>query len=69
MTATESCFAFNGAHQRSKAVELMNGENPPYCRGEFKTVIKRQLHTTHVGAVGWEPHSSSAMACAGKVDH
>ena len=22
-----------------------------------KQSIKRQLHTTHVGAVGWEPHS------------
>ena len=34
-----------------------------------KQSIKRQLHTTHVGAVGWEPHSSSTMTCAGKVDH
>ena len=34
-----------------------------------KQSIKRQLHTTHVGAVGWEPHSSSTMTCAGKMDH
>ena len=34
-----------------------------------KRSIKRQLHTTHVGAVGWEPHSSSTTTCAGKVDH
>ena len=34
-----------------------------------KQSIKRQLHTTHVGAVGREPHSSSTMTCAGKADH
>ena len=34
-----------------------------------KQSIKCQLHTTHVGAVGWEPHSSSTTTCAGKVDH
>ena len=34
-----------------------------------KQSIKCQLHTTHVGAVGWEPHSSSTMACVGKADH
>ena len=26
-------------------------------------------YTTQVGAVGWEPHSSSTTTCAGKVDH
>ena len=31
--------------------------------------IKRQLHTTHVGAVGWESHGSSPTRCAGKTDH
>ena len=34
-----------------------------------KQSIKRQLFTTHVGDVGWEPHSSSTTTCAGKVDH
>ena len=34
-----------------------------------KQSIKCQLHTTHVGAVGWEPNSSSTTTCAGKVDH
>ena len=46
----------------------MNGE----MNGEVsaKQSIKRQLHTTHVEAVGWEPHSSSTTTCAGKVvDH
>ena len=34
-----------------------------------KQSIRRQLYTTHVGAVGWELHSSSTMTCMGKVDH
>ena len=34
-----------------------------------KQSIKRQLYTTHVGAVGWAPHSSSTTTCVGKVDH
>ena len=34
-----------------------------------KQSIKRRLHTTHVGAIGWQPHSSSTITCAGKVDH
>ena len=34
-----------------------------------KQSIKRQLYATHVGAVGWELHSSSTTKCTGKVDH
>ena len=30
--------------------------------------FERQLHTTHVGASGWELHGSSPTARAGKVD-
>jgi len=30
--------------------------------------FKRQLHTAHVRAVGWEPHSGSNATCAEKVD-
>ena len=33
-----------------------------------KRPFKRLLHTTHVGAGGWEPHGSSPTVCAGKVD-
>ena len=44
--------------------------NPSYktlsCRGES---FKSQFHTTHVGAVGWEPYGSSPTTCAGKADH
>ena len=29
---------------------------------------KRQLHTTHAGAAGWEPRGSSPTTCAGKAD-
>ena len=48
-----------------KAVGLMDGENrllkkPEVCA---KRSIKRQLHTTHVGAVRWEPQSSSTTTC------
>ena len=33
-----------------------------------KQPFKHQLHTTLVGAGGWEPHGSSPTACVGKVD-
>ena len=33
-----------------------------------KYPFKRQLHSTYVVAVGWEPHGSSPTACTGKVD-
>ena len=36
------------------------------CRGES---FNCQLHTTHVGAVGWKPHGSSPTTCTGKADH
>ena len=61
-----TCIALIGAHKRGKAVVLMNGENPR-LNNTFTTTevsakqsIKRQLHTTHVGAFGWEPHRSSS---------
>ena len=45
-------------------------ENPLlHVEGSAKQSIKCQLHTTHVGAVGWEPHGSSPTTCAGKADH
>ena len=70
VAATDSFFALIGAHQRCTAVGLMSGENAfqkPLTAE--KQSIKRQLYTTHEGAVGWEVHSSSTMMCAGKVDH
>ena len=70
MAATDSFFALIGAHQHGTAVGLMSGENAfqkPLTAE--KQSIKRQLYTTHEGAVGWEVHSSSTMMCAGKVDH
>ena len=54
---------------------VMNGENPRLMQKPLTAVvrakqsIKRQLHTTHVGAVGWEPHRSSPTRCAEKTDH
>ena len=65
VAATDTCFALT--LQSGKAVGLMNGENPRLINLLLST--KRQLHTTYVGAVGWEPHSSSTPTCAGKVDH
>ena len=68
-----SYFALIGARQRGKAVGLINGENPrlknpvrPRC---VQSSLSSKLHIAHVGAVGWEPHSSSTTTCAGKVDH
>jgi len=70
VAAMDGCFTLTGAHQQGKAIESMNRENPclktVYCR---YCVVKHQLHTKHVAAVGWEPHDSSPMTCAGKVDH
>ena len=44
VTATDSCFVLTGAHQRGKAVGLMNGENrvsnTPCCRGGCKAVYQ-----------------------------
>ena len=34
-----------------------------------KQSIRRHLYTTLVGAVVWEPHSSSTTTCAGKIDY
>ena len=56
MTAMDSNFALIGAHQHGIAVGFMNGEN------------SRQLHTIHVGAVGWELQGTSLTTCAGKAD-
>ena len=74
VAVTDSCFALIGAHQRGKAVELLNQENPRLINPvttemSAKQSIKRQLHTTQVGTVGWEPHSSSTTTCAGRLDH
>ena len=33
-----------------------------------KYFFKRQLHTTHVGAVRWEPPGNFPTACAGKEE-
>ena len=44
-------------------------QKPLTAEVSAKQSIKRQLHTIHMGAVGWEPHSSSTTTCVGKVDH
>ena len=40
-----------------------------HSHGTSEILYYRQLHTTHMGAVGWEPHCSSPTACVGKADH
>ena len=47
----------------------MNWENLPTTEASAKHSFKRQLHPTHVGAFGWEPHGSSTTTCAAKADH
>ena len=58
----DSCFSLTGAHQRR-----VNERGKSPCikdlllpRWVQSTLCKRQLHTTHVGAVGWELQGSSA---------
>ena len=53
-------FPLTGAHQHGKPSVSDRGKPGPFnC----------QLHTTHVGVVGWEPHGSSPTTCARKADH
>ena len=40
-----------------------------HSHGTSEILYYRQLHTTHMRAVGWEPHGSSTTACVGKADH
>ena len=71
VATTDSCFALIGPHEHGKAVGLINERFSKTLTAEVnaKQSIKRQLHTTHLGVVGWEPHSSSTTTCEGKVDH
>ena len=54
----DSCFALIGTHQHGVAVGSMIGKIPvygrPFIAGACKHSFKRQLHTTHVGTIGWE---------------
>ena len=56
-SVADSCFTLIGVQQYGKAVGFMKREKPrlkKYLTAEVsaKQSIKRQLHTTHVGAVG-----------------
>ena len=42
-------------------------QKAPTAVVSVKLSMKRQLHTTHLGTVGWEPHRSSPTRCAGIV--
>ena len=55
----------NGGIERG----VPTSQKTPTAVVSAKQSFKRQLHTTHVGAVGWESHGSSPTRCAGKTDH
>ena len=42
-------------------------QRPFTAEASAKHSRKRQLHATHVGAVGWELHRTSPTTCAGKA--
>ena len=69
----DSCFGLVRPHQHGIAVGQQIGLKAP-CTLPFTAKVgakhrfKRQFHTTHMGAGGWEPLGSSPKACAGKVD-
>ena len=71
MATTDSFFALIGAHPVWHSRWVNERGKPAFQKPltAEKQSIKHQLYATHVGAVGWEPHSSSTMTCAGKVDH
>ena len=71
MATTDSFFALIGAHPVWHSRWVNERGKPAFQKPltAEKQSIKRQLYTTHVGAVGWELHSSSTTTRAGKVDH
>ena len=71
MATKDSFFALIGAHPAWHSRWVNERGKPAFQKPltAEKQSIKCQLYTTHVGAVGWEPHSSSTTTCTGKVDH
>ena len=68
VAANDSCFGL-ALHSRRAEIGLKALCSLPFTADAgAKHLFKRQLHTTHVGAGGLEPHGSSPTACAGKVD-
>ena len=72
VSAMDSCFGLVRPHQHDIAIWHRTTRRPCYApftaEMGVKHPFKRQLHSTHVVAVGWEPHGSSSTACTGKVD-
>ena len=56
-----SYWGLSAWHGRRTSVRQSRLPSARHC-------FKRQLHTTQEGAVGWELHGSSPMACTGKAD-
>ena len=58
LAAMDSCFGLVIPHQQGSAVGAKSGGQPAYHRpftteAGVKHSFKRQLHSTHVVAVGW----------------
>ena len=62
VAAINSCFALSAWHVTVR--HCIQG--PPSTLASLMQSFKHQLHTTHVGAVGWEPLGSSTTGCTGK---
>ena len=65
--AVDSCLAFIGIHQHERGKPV--SQRPSTAEANTKHSFMSQLHTTHVGTVGWEPQCSFPTTCAGKADH
>ena len=69
----DSCFGLVRPYQHGIAVGQQIGLKA-LCTLPFTAEVgakhhfKRQLHSTHEGAGGWEPHGGSPTAYAGKRD-
>lgn len=67
VAAMNSCFAVLAWH-----ISVRPLYNKHHIQGPPPTVVslmqsfKHQLHTRHVGTVGWEPLGSSTTKCTGK---
>ena len=50
------CIQGRGIHEENPCL-------PFILKGRPKNCFKRELHTTHLGAVGWESHSTFSLDC------
>ena len=69
VAAMDSCFGLvvtsSARHSLEAEIGLEALCSLPFTSAGTEHSFKRQLHSIHVGAVGWEPHASSNATCAG----